>query len=47
MRYFLGLGRGEEDAKRGSGTRTAEQQKKPFSTMFFFLLFLVMGRELI
>ena len=44
---FLGLGRGEEDAKRGSGTRTTEQQKKAFSTMLFFFLFLVMGHELI
>ena len=44
---FLGLGGGEEGAKRGSGTRTTEQQKKAFSTMFFFLLFLVMSHELI
>ena len=35
---FLGLGRGEEDAKRGSGTRTTEQQKKSLLDYAFFLL---------
>ena len=44
---FLGLGGGEEGARRGSGTRTTEQQKKAFSTMLFFFLFLVMSHELI
>ena len=33
---FLGLGGGEEGAKRGSGTRTTEQQKKSLLDYIFF-----------